>query len=100
MLQDLGFTVVEAVSAEDALAQIENGVTPAVVVTDHLMPGMTGTELASKLKGRKIAPVLIISGYAEDGGIHPDLARLTKPFRQAELAQALSLILISSRESS
>jgi hypothetical protein len=34
--------------------------------------------------------VLVISGYAELDGIAPDLPRLTKPFRQAELAAALA----------
>ena len=31
-------------------------------------------------------PVLIVSGYAEEEGIDPDIPRLTKPFRNAELA--------------
>jgi hypothetical protein len=39
---------------------------------------------------RPETPVLIISGYAEDDGIAPDLPRLTKPFRQGELATGLS----------
>jgi hypothetical protein len=35
-------------------------------------------------------PVLIVSGYAEVDGIDPGIARLTKPFRNAELAESLS----------
>jgi CheY-like chemotaxis protein/two-component sensor histidine kinase len=91
MLSDLGYAVVETASAEEALALIEGGLVPDVVITDHLMPGMTGTDLAHVLKGRRPGmPVLIISGYAEDDGIAPDLPRLTKPFRQSELAVGLS----------
>ena len=36
--------------------------------------------------------MLIVSGYAEDEGIAPDLPRLTKPFRQKELAASLSAL--------
>ena len=93
MLSDLGYAVVETSSAEEALALIEGGLSPDVVVTDHLMPGMTGTDLARLLKERRPGmPVLIISGYAEDEGISPDLPRLTKPFRQGELAASLSTL--------
>ena len=35
-------------------------------------------------------PILIVSGYAEAEGIAPDLPRLTKPFRTAELALRLA----------
>jgi len=34
--------------------------------------------------------VLIVSGYAEDGRVAPDLPRLTKPFRNDELAASLA----------
>jgi len=93
MLSDLGYAVVETSSAEEALALIEGGLEPDVVLTDHLMPGLTGTDLARLLKARRPAmPVLIISGYAEDEGISLDLPRLTKPFRQSELAESLGAL--------
>jgi hypothetical protein len=38
-------------------------------------------------------PVLIISGFAEAEGIAPDIARLTKPFRQADLATMLANVI-------
>ncbi len=57
------------------------------------MPGMTGTELIAAARRRHPGlPALIISGYAEAEGISPDLRRLTKPFRQAELADAISAL--------
>lgn len=93
MLNDLGYDVVEAKSAEEALQLIEAGVAPAILVTDHLMPGMNGEELARSLRTRMPdLPVLIVSGYAEAEGIAPDLPRLTKPFRNAELADRLETI--------
>jgi CheY-like chemotaxis protein len=91
MLIELGYDVAEAGSAEEAIGLINAGSRPDVVITDHLMPGMTGTDLAHKLRDIGIAaPVLIISGYAEDDGIAPELPRLTKPFRQSELAASLT----------
>jgi CheY-like chemotaxis protein len=91
MLIELGYDVVEASSAEDAIEMISSGALPDVVITDHLMPGMTGTDMAYQLRDIGVAvPVLIISGYAEDDGIAPGLPRLTKPFRQAELAASLA----------
>ncbi|MBL0407371.1 PAS domain-containing protein [Microvirga aerilata] len=93
MLVELGYTVVEAMSAEEALRLLEDGLVPDVVVTDHLMPGMTGTELARELHRRLPGiGVLIISGYADVEGVAPDLPRLVKPFRQAELAASLAAL--------
>ncbi|WP_409565004.1 response regulator [Microvirga sp.] len=93
MLVELGYTVVEEISAEEALRLLEDGLVPDVVVTDHLMPGMTGTEFARELHRRLPGTgVLIISGYADVEGVAPDLPRLVKPFRQAELAASLAAL--------
>jgi CheY-like chemotaxis protein len=93
MLAELGFAVIEASSAREALDLLDRGLAPDLVVTDHLMPGMTGTELARVLRQRAPRlPVLLISGYAEDTGLAADLPRLTKPFRQAELAAAVGAL--------
>jgi YesN/AraC family two-component response regulator len=55
------------------------------------MPGMTGVDLVRALRRRRpSAPALIISGYAETDSIAPDLLRLAKPFRQADLATTLA----------
>jgi PAS domain S-box-containing protein len=91
MLADLGYAVVEAASGEEALRLVENGLSFDVVLTDHLMPGMRGTDLARTLRERfPECQVLIISGYAEVEGVATDLPRLSKPFRQTELAAALA----------
>ena len=97
MLIELGYEVVEAASAEDALRLIGDGLRPSLLVTDHLMPGMSGAQLARKLKAdQPKLTVLIVSGYAEAEGLDPDIARLTKPFRNAELAASLSALSIAS----
>ncbi|WP_338501506.1 GAF domain-containing protein [Sphingomonas kaistensis] len=91
MLIELGYAVVEASSAEEALDLLHCGLKPDLLVTDHLMPGMTGTELVGLLRdqGMGIA-TLIVSGYAEAEGVASDLPRLTKPFRRADLAASLA----------
>ena len=91
MLSELGYRVVEAGSAEDALQYVRQGLRPHLLVTDHLMPGMSGTDLGLAL--RKQYPelqILVVSGYANNEGITPDLSRLTKPFRSDELAASLA----------
>jgi PAS domain S-box-containing protein len=91
LLEDLGYQVQEAASAEAAIALIGGGLRPDLIVTDHLMPGMTGVDLARTLREKAPdLPVLIVSGYAEADGIAPDLPRLTKPFKRAELAASLA----------
>jgi signal transduction histidine kinase/CheY-like chemotaxis protein len=93
MLNDLGYEVVEASSAEEALGLLKTGTRADVLVTDHLMPGMNGAELAREARSIKPElPILIVSGYAEVEGIAPDLPRLTKPFRNAELAERLEAL--------
>jgi PAS domain S-box-containing protein len=99
MLMDLGFEVVEAQSAEEALHMLNEGLHPDLVVTDHLMPGMTGLELARDLRAlRPHLPVLIVSGYAEMEGVARSFPRLTKPFRGAELAASLAKLKLDSKE--
>ncbi len=93
MLFDLGYAVVEAASAEEALRLIDGGLTPELLVTDHLMPGMSGTELAQVVRqSQPRVQVLIVSGYAELEGIAADLPRLTKPFRNADLVAILTTL--------
>ena len=90
MLTEMGYEVVEADSGADALALIDVRA-PDFVITDHLMPGLSGTDLALILAAERPGlPVLIVSGYAELDGLPADLPRLTKPFRQADLADCVA----------
>ncbi len=91
MLAELGYEVSEAPSAEVALTRLRGGLAADFLVTDHLMPGMTGGELAREV--RDLYPrikSLLVSGYAEVEEVAPDLPRLAKPFRQADLAASLA----------
>ncbi|CAM3157772.1 hypothetical protein SPAN111604_07310 [Sphingomonas antarctica] len=95
MLVELGYDVVEAEDAEAALTILEEGTSVDAVVTDHLMPGMSGTELAHTIATRQPPlPALIISGFAEVAGVTHALPSLNKPFRRDELAAALDELAI------
>ena len=94
MLMDIGYDVIEVPSAEEALRLISGGLRPDLLVTDHLMPGMSGGELARSLRlQRPELPVLIVSGYADAAGFEPGVHRLAKPFRSSELAASLSTLI-------
>jgi hypothetical protein len=52
---------------------------------------MTGVQLARLVRERlPNTKTLIISGFAEVGGIDPSFPRLTKPFMQSELESAIA----------
>lgn len=93
MLKELGYQVVEVCSSLDALALFDSGSSFDLLLTDHLMPGMTGADLVRTL--RRTYPqlrALIVSGYADVDAIAPDLPRLMKPFRHTDLADSLAAL--------
>src|SRR3546814_10346831 len=91
MLVEMGYEVVDTDRAERALGMIESGDRPDILITDHIMPGMTGVELALRLRADhpQIA-LLIISGYEGVDLIAPDITRLSKPFRQNHLQACIA----------
>ena len=87
MLNNLNFEVVEAASGEEGLDIVKkDGSSFDVLVTDLVLPGIGGLELASEVFN--ICPeikMLIISGYTEDMVILEDHLKtntvfLAKPF--------------------
>ncbi len=98
MLEDLGYRTDAAASGEEALRRIAEEPAIALVVTDHAMPGMTGLELAERLRReRPRLPVVLATGYADLAGGPAWLPRLDKPYRQEELAATLARMLPGSR---
>jgi CheY-like chemotaxis protein len=97
MLEDVGYTVLQADSGPAALTVLRNAQSIEMLITDYLMPGMNGVELIRN--ARNIVPsllVLIISGYSTIAeGPGADLPRLAKPFRQIDLAGRIAEILAS-----
>jgi PAS domain S-box-containing protein len=95
MLRDLGYDVVEFSSAVQALGAIRSGIDGDALVTDYLMPAMTGAQLITELRGAgRALPALLITGYAAAGEDVPaDVSRLAKPFRQTDLAMRVDELL-------
>jgi PAS domain S-box-containing protein len=92
MLEDLGHRVIEASSAREALEYLERATSVDLVITDQVMPGMTGLQLQQAIKQRwPHLRVILVTGYAElPSDLDCDLVRLNKPFRQHVLAQAIA----------
>jgi signal transduction histidine kinase len=95
LLEDLGHEVVEVHSAREALRLLEDGLPADLLITDHAMPGMTGIELAGEVRRqRPQLPILLATGFAEeDGAKLSDVARLAKPYTQAQLATEIARLL-------
>lgn len=94
ILEDLGHATVTVDSGEHALNVLEMDHGIDVVITDQAMPRMTGTELAARIRRKWPGlPVVLASGYADlPEDEQPDLPRLSKPYRQAELAGVLAAL--------
>jgi PAS domain S-box-containing protein len=92
VLEQTGYDVTEAATGSDALVAATVGRPPDLLVTDILMPGMTGVELARRLREiRPGLPVLLVSGFADDPLVpgDQDMRFLTKPFRRNQLLAAV-----------
>jgi len=92
MLEDLGHTVLEATSGKKALDIIRREDRIDLVITDQAMPVMTGSDLAAAIRAEKPdLPVILATGFAElPPGADRGLPKLSKPFRQQELAEAIA----------
>ena len=94
ILGNAGFEVVEAADAAQARAVMEGGGPFDLLVTDVIMPGMRGPELARLVhESHPDLPVLFVSGFTgEDAleGLEPGrVAFLAKPFAMEQLLEAV-----------
>lgn len=66
-LKQKGYDVTDCISAENALEHIENGETFNMMITDMMMPGMSGAELANIMRQKNPETIIILaSGYSEE----------------------------------
>jgi len=91
MLMDLGHSVREAQSAAHALQLLDSDALFDVVVTDYAMPGMSGLDLATRIRRfQPDLPIVLATGYAEvPSHARMSFPRLGKPYTQEELTRAL-----------
>ena len=91
-LEALGHTVAQAAEGEAGLRELQR-VQPDLIITDYLMPGMTGAELVQRARAALPGvPVIIATGYADMRAIEQVIGNdmlLRKPFQLAELAAAV-----------
>jgi two-component system, cell cycle sensor histidine kinase and response regulator CckA len=101
MLRLEGYLVTGAASAEDAMALFEGTMGIDVLLTDVVMPGASGPDLARRLTAlRPGLRVIFMSGYTEDilGGhdiLKPGVAFLRKPFTAEALGDKVRKVLDS-----
>jgi CheY-like chemotaxis protein len=93
ILRELGYKVVEAQDGDGALRLLGgHGVGATMLLTDVVMPRMSGPELAGRAKAlHPELRVLFTSGYTRDAimrddRLDPDVNLLSKPFTYATLA--------------
>src|ERR1700761_3118995 len=77
ILKRAGYFVIAVLSPERALEQFRNNEYPSqidLIITDHIMPGMNGSEFVRKLREfQPTVPVLVISGMVEAEEEYSDL---------------------------
>jgi CheY-like chemotaxis protein len=105
-LTRMGYRVLKAKSGEEAIRVAESFHEPIeLLLTDIVMPGINGRQLAKTLQpNRSAMKVLYVSGYAdeafrESGVPGKDAAFLEKPYELEELAQKIRELLQASPES-
>jgi CheY-like chemotaxis protein len=98
VLQFNGYVVLAAGSAEEALELAAKSERVDLLLTDALMPGLSGPELAHRLREKRPGiRVLLMSGYADpkvvSAGQQEGSAFLAKPFTARELADRVRRVL-------
>jgi PAS domain S-box-containing protein len=102
ILATAGYRVTVAADGAEAIGLVLSGAcTPEVLVTDVVMPGINGKDLAEALRRRlPTLPVVLTSGYLHDvipdvGELGPGYRFVPKPYTQATLTRAIRDVLAS-----
>lgn len=101
ILHRAGFVIAKASSGEDALAQLQKGLKPGLVITDVHMPGMNGIDVIRKIRtlpGYQFVPILVVT--TESQQVKREEARaakatgwLVKPVQPDDLLKVVRQIL-------
>lgn len=102
-LRRAGFEVATAGSPDQALHLLRSGLSPNVLLTDFMMPGMNGAELIARARElRPELPALMITGYASpqaEGLVLHDVPTLIKPFEDYDLISAIHNLIMDQSTS-
>ena len=102
VLETIGYAVTPADGGAEALRLIDVGEAFDLLITDVVMPDMSGGELANEMRSRRPAmPIIFISGYADPAartGRHALQPLIRKPFRATDLAQSIEQSLSDARK--
>ncbi|HEX4552919.1 MAG TPA: CHASE3 domain-containing protein [Xanthobacteraceae bacterium] len=100
VLDGLGYTVIEARNAEEALRVINGGAQVDILFTDVVLgDGLNGRELANRITAKRAGmPVLFTTGYTRNAIVHhgrldAGVHLLDKPYTQHDLAQKIRELL-------
>lgn len=98
-LRRKGFEVTDCISAENALEHINNGEKFDMLITDMMMPGMSGADLAKKIHSElPEIKIILASGYSEEiarkelAGSH-DFYFMSKPYSLGDLTKKVMEVL-------
>ena len=102
-LEEVGYAILAAQNPEEAIHISETHPGPIhLMVTDVILPGISGPQLASHLSPiRPEMKVLYVSGYTDDtivghGVLEPGLAFLQKPFSPKTLARKVGEVIATT----
>jgi PAS domain S-box-containing protein len=99
LLERQGYTVFVAANADEALELFDHNASIDVLLTDVVMPGISGPELSKQLVARRpTLRVVYMSGYTDEAIVHhgvlnPGIALLNKPFTSDALEQKIRKVL-------
>jgi CheY-like chemotaxis protein len=96
ILRQFGYQILEACCGEEALCLAETHAGPVhLLLTDVIMPGMSGLELAARLKSLRPTPILFMSGYSDlTEAVHDSgVTYIQKPFTPDTLVRTVREVL-------
>ncbi len=95
LIESLGYTVATAEHGVAAMALLEAGPVPDLIVSDVMMPAMGGVELVERIRARGwTMPVLLVSGYSTESltaiaDRDPTVGILAKPWSLLDLSREI-----------
>ena len=94
-LLELGYTVIEAAGGDEALQKLGQNAAIALMLTDIVMPGMNGRQLAEQARRQSLSlKVVFMTGFTRNAVVHNgvldhDVHFIAKPFTLEQLAAKL-----------